>query len=98
MSQILDLVGQRFGRLVVTSRAGSSARGKACWQCLCDCGREVVRQGPSLRSGRTGSCGCRKGVDTTDPATLRRRAQERDRYWMKKRQREMVRALASQKW
>lgn len=63
-SVLKDLTGQRFGRLVVLSYAGSVRTGKnpkataATWLCLCDCGREAVVQGRSMKDGRIRSCGC----------------------------------------
>jgi hypothetical protein len=30
------------------------------WVCRCDCGREAIRDGRSLRHGHQPSCGCRK--------------------------------------
>lgn len=58
MSAVKDLTGQRFGRLVVLERAGSSAKQEARWLCLCDCGRKTLVTGSNLRSGHTNSCGC----------------------------------------
>jgi hypothetical protein len=60
MSKTLDLVGQKFGRLLVVSRAGSDKRGEALWECECDCGAVTVVAGSNLRKGRTKSCGCYK--------------------------------------
>lgn len=60
MSALKDLTGQRFGRLVVIARQGSSPQGTATWRCLCDCGHEIVVSGWSLRSGNTKSCTCLK--------------------------------------
>lgn len=54
----VDLTGQRFGQLVVTGRAGSSAAGNATWWCLCDCGNTTRSAGSDLRSGDTATCGC----------------------------------------
>lgn len=55
--RLIDLTGQRFGRLVVTSRAEN--RGKQTfWNCACDCGKTVVVQGSALRGNLTLSCGC----------------------------------------
>lgn len=54
----VDRVGQRFGRLTVLSRAGSSPYGDAMWHCQCDCGSHSTAFGQNLRSGNTGSCGC----------------------------------------
>ena len=58
MSALKDLTGQRFGRLVVIRRAGSTPRGLATWWCNCDCGNEVTVRGADMRSGRSKSCGC----------------------------------------
>ena len=53
----LNLVGRRFGRLVVLSRAGTKYR-KSVWKCRCDCGSEKDILGQSLVRGSTSSCGC----------------------------------------
>lgn len=58
MGTLKDLTGQRFGRLVVIRREGSTQRGQAIWQCQCDCGCKTVVEGYALRSGNTKSCGC----------------------------------------
>lgn len=60
MSKLIDLTGQRFGRLVVVKRADNSADGRARWLCKCDCGKEIVTYGSWLRNGDTKSCGCLK--------------------------------------
>lgn len=54
----INLTGQRFGRLVVVERAGSSEYHRALWKCKCDCGNEVCVVSESLRNGATQSCGC----------------------------------------
>ena len=51
-------VGNRYGRLVVQSRAGSTAKWQALWNCQCDCGNTIVVLGYNLRSGNSKSCGC----------------------------------------
>jgi len=58
MSKLIDLTGQRFGRLVVIERAENDKRGKAMWTCQCDCGKRITVLGCHLRSGHTQSCGC----------------------------------------
>jgi hypothetical protein len=56
MAAILDLSGQRFGRLIALERI--ARRGDSYWRCQCDCGRLCeVRRG-SLLSGHTKSCSC----------------------------------------
>lgn len=55
---MIDLTGKRFGRLVVVGRAGSSRNKSILWNCVCDCGEYVVKDGVYLRCGDTKSCGC----------------------------------------
>lgn len=55
-STVHNLIGQRFGRLVVISRADKT--GHVHWLCRCDCGGEKVIRTSSLTRGRTQSCGC----------------------------------------
>ena len=54
----LDLLGQRFGRLLVVARAPTLRYSR--WLCRCDCGAEVVVSAQLLRmrEGGTRSCGC----------------------------------------
>ncbi|MCK5018783.1 MAG: HNH endonuclease [Candidatus Peribacteraceae bacterium] len=58
----IDLIGQRFGRLVVIEQVANytSPHGKQqCkWLCQCDCGGETTVVSNSLRNGGTKSCGC----------------------------------------
>lgn len=52
----MSLVGQRFGRLVVSSKNGDARPQK--WACLCDCGNTHIAREAHMKSGRTKSCGC----------------------------------------
>lgn len=58
MTKALDLVGQRFGRLVVIERAENNKWGQSRWRCKCDCGNEIVTTANSLTRGHSKSCGC----------------------------------------
>lgn len=58
MPRIKDITGQRFGRLTVIEYAGLDTCNMALWRCKCDCGKETVTRGSSLRNGHTISCGC----------------------------------------
>lgn len=58
MSRILNLMGERYGRLVVIGEADRTAKGRAQWLCKCDCGKTSVAQAAYLRKGSTRSCGC----------------------------------------
>ena len=57
MSRYIDLIGQRYGRLVVAARVPSK-HGKTMFECLCDCGNSTVVSSNNLRRGRVESCGC----------------------------------------
>lgn len=60
MSKLIDLTGQKFGRLTVIERANNSKDGRTRWKCVCECGsgKEVVVTGVDLRNGHSKSCGC----------------------------------------
>jgi hypothetical protein len=58
--KLIDLTGQRFGRLVVVGRESTAYGGSVRWACICDCGQTKVVRGDHLRSGATTSCGCLK--------------------------------------
>ena len=59
---MLDLTGQRFGRLVVLSMAepyvSPSGNKSARCLCKCDCGNIKTVHVSALKGGRTKSCGC----------------------------------------
>lgn len=58
MGKLIDLTGQRFGRLVVIERAPNRKDKRARWKCRCDCGNIVEVNGKRLRNEETHSCGC----------------------------------------
>ena len=60
MPKLIDLTGQRFGRLTVLARAKSANKKGIKWLCRCDCGATCIIRGEHLKSGATKSCGCLK--------------------------------------
>lgn len=61
MSRRLDLIGQKFGKLLVINLHSIKVYGKSkhsVWKCNCDCGRIAVVAGYKLKNGHTKSCGC----------------------------------------
>jgi len=52
-----NISGQTFGRLTVL-REMSSDKAHRSWLCVCTCGTEKLVGHPSLKSGKTKSCGC----------------------------------------
>lgn len=61
---VIDITGQKFGKLTVVERAENSApckghtRGHVRWLCECECGNTTVVRTGNLRKGHTTSCGC----------------------------------------
>lgn len=58
MSQVMDLTGQRYGKLIVISQGPMTKHKKARWNCKCDCGGTKTVCASDLRNGATKSCGC----------------------------------------
>ena len=61
--KFIDLTGNRYGRLAVSSFAGMKEQGTkgrkaSFWNCTCECGETAVIAGSRLKNGETKSCGC----------------------------------------
>ena len=60
MAKVKNIIGQKFGRLIVKSFSHIE-NNKAYWSCDCDCGnKNIIVSGIELRGGNTSSCGCLK--------------------------------------
>lgn len=71
MPSLIDLTGNRYGRLVVISRdAPKKGYHGAMWRCRCDCGNETIVNSQNLKSGNTTSCGC-YGIERRTSATTK---------------------------
>lgn len=57
MGRLIDLSGQKLGRLTVLRRAIVKGARNAMWECRCDCGNLTVAAGANLGK-TTNSCGC----------------------------------------
>lgn len=55
--KIVDLTGQRFGRLTALKRVGCKHH-SALWLCKCDCGNFKEITASNLKGGTVRSCGC----------------------------------------
>ena len=67
MSKLINLVGQRFGRLVVEEKVPyvtSGGNTLTAYKCKCDCGNERICLSENLRKGKVVSCGCYKDENT----------------------------------
>lgn len=62
MGKIIDITGNKYGRLTVIQQDYQFQKNKkisgACWKCKCQCGKEISVRGNALKSGNTKSCGC----------------------------------------
>lgn len=66
MSKRLDLVGKRFGSVVVIKDDGErSADGSMKWLCKCDCGKICSVNTYYLRHSANPSCGCYQKMRTS---------------------------------
>ena len=60
MAKLIDLTGQKFGKLTVLEKAPSKNR-HTCWKCKCDCGNIIEMTAEYLRRENSSiirSCGC----------------------------------------
>lgn len=61
MPNLIDLSGERFGRLTVIERTttpSTTVSKSVFWLCVCDCGSEAVVSQNRLSVGDNKSCGC----------------------------------------
>ena len=55
--RVINLTGQRFGRLIVTEQSQRISK-KVYWLCICDCGSKRWAFTAQLNRGALRSCGC----------------------------------------
>jgi hypothetical protein len=66
MTGLIDLTGQRFGRLIAIERTAPLSKSReAWWRCFCDCGNTKITTSRYLRTGISSSCGCLASELTT---------------------------------
>lgn|SRR6202142_3165678 len=53
-----DLIGRRYGRLIVVEYDPATVKGRTYWICRCDCGVVISRRATHLKRGESQSCGC----------------------------------------
>lgn len=81
MATLVDLTGQRYGRLLVIEKTQThvtkGGHRIAQWLCKCDCGNKTTVPGASLRSGNTRSCGCLQRETAKNTMTTHGRSYDR---------------------
>jgi len=55
---LIDITGQKFGRLTVIGFHKRKKHYNYIWECKCDCGNTSYISSGALKSGKTKSCGC----------------------------------------
>ena len=50
---MIDIKGIKFNKLTAINYMGKSK-----WRFICDCGKTTIKEGYSVKNGRTKSCGC----------------------------------------
>lgn len=69
--KMIDLMGQKFGKLTVVELLIISNQGKngnkqqTTWKCLCECGNYHNVTTSNLRAGQVRSCGCLPSIGKT---------------------------------
>ena len=56
--RLIDMTGNRYGKLTVIKRDTGNDNPNVHWLCKCDCGNIKSINGSNLRHGRIKSCGC----------------------------------------
>lgn len=88
-TKLIDLTGQKFGRLTVLSRKGSK-NGNATWECICSCENQTIKLVRSylLIHGGSRSCGCLiKEIHTKHGGAVRGKKNKIYRAWSAMKQR-----------
>lgn len=56
--KVENIIGQKFGRLLVVKNLGVNSHGSTLHRCICDCGNIKDTPISYLKQGHTTSCGC----------------------------------------
>jgi hypothetical protein len=78
MAKLIDITGQKFGRLLALELDPIRQHGKANWKCQCDCGKQVTVWGCNLRNGNSRSCGCLVRDTASDNFSTHKLSQTRE--------------------
>jgi hypothetical protein len=81
---MLNLIGQKFGRLIVIQRMNNDKHKKTQWLCKCNCGKETIIIGSHLKSENTRGCGCLKKEMITQRSTIHGHAKSNKKSYIYK--------------
>lgn len=83
MGRKRELIGERFGKLVVLEESGKNKNKEILWLCQCDCGNKTLVPTYSLTSGNTKSCGCSRGIHGKHGAYKGGKVERLYRVWLR---------------
>ena len=69
LSKNVNLIGNRYGNLVVIDFVETLSNGSGVWKCKCDCGNEIEVTTGNLCNGELTHCGCR-AIDVPEDESL----------------------------
>jgi hypothetical protein len=65
-----SLIGNRYGKLLVTEFIERNQHNNSRWFCVCDCGGTTEAYYQNLVQGKVSSCGClKRGRKKAPPST-----------------------------
>lgn len=72
-----NLVGQKFGKLLVLNYYSKDKNNKVLWNCVCDCGNTTIVRTNDLKSNKVKSCGCYRDCATIKRSTKHNKSHTR---------------------
>ena len=69
MSKKINIIGQKFGRLIVIEQS-NNLHNRIAWLCKCNCGNYKVVTSSDLKKNKVKSCGCLR-KETTSKTSLK---------------------------
>ena len=73
LNDMKNLIGQKFGKLLIIEQSITKDKRRIYWKCICDCGKtaDTVRQ-DNLLYGNSNSCGCNRPKPPKSPGRKRK--------------------------
>lgn len=79
----INLIGQRFEKLVVIELSDKKQDNKRMWKCQCDCGNITYALTKDLRNGSRKSCGClHKNTSKAVAQSIKNRKEKALNKWL----------------
>lgn len=73
MSAKIEMIGKKYGKLLVVRQVEPSKSGHTRYLCKCDCGVEKIFQAQNIRTGKSESCGCERAKQLSERNSITKR-------------------------